>query len=78
MTGLSFSNKLISRGKRLHCNFAFLLYSKLIFCLPEARVIDIISSAVKIEMEIVADALPVELIRMNSAMMSNYIKFCAN
>ncbi len=78
MTGLSFSNKLISHDKGLHSNFAFLHYSKLIFRLPKARIIDIISSAVNIEMEFVADALPVELIRMNSAMMSNYIKFCAN
>ncbi len=78
MTGLSFSNKLINHNKGLHCNFAFLLYSKLILRLPKARIIDIISSAVNIEMEFVADTLPVELIRMNSAMMSNYIKFCAN
>ena len=29
-------------------------------------------------MEFVADALPVKMIKMNSAMMCNYIKFCAN
>ena len=29
-------------------------------------------------MEFVADALPVELIGMNSLMMCNYIKFCAD
>jgi ribonucleoside-diphosphate reductase subunit M2 len=29
-------------------------------------------------MEFVADSLPVELIGMNSAMMCNYIKFCAD
>jgi ribonucleoside-diphosphate reductase subunit M2 len=29
-------------------------------------------------MEFVADTLPVELIGMNSAMMCNYIKFCAD
>ena len=31
-----------------------------------------------VEMEFVVDALPVELIGMNSAMMCNYIKFCAD
>ena len=36
------------------------------------------SNAVKIEMKFVVDALPVELIGMNSAMMCNYITFCAN
>jgi ribonucleotide reductase beta subunit family protein with ferritin-like domain len=78
MPGLSFSNELISCDERLHYNFACLLYSKLINCFPEACVIDIISSAVNIEMEFVVNALPVELIGMNSTMMCNYIKFCAN
>jgi ribonucleoside-diphosphate reductase subunit M2 len=78
MPGLSFSNELISRDEGLHCDFACLLYSKLINRLPEPHVFEIIDSAVKIEMEFVADALPVELIGMNSPMMCNYIKFCAD
>jgi ribonucleoside-diphosphate reductase subunit M2 len=48
-----------------------LLYSKLINRLPESRIVEIISSAVAIEMEFVADALLVELIGMNSTMMCN-------
>ncbi len=75
MLGLSYSNKLISHNEGLHCNFACLLYSKLINCLPKARIIEIISSEVSIEMEFVVDALPVKLIGMNSTMMCNYIKF---
>jgi ribonucleoside-diphosphate reductase subunit M2 len=75
---LSFSNKLISCNKGLHCNFACLLYSKLINHLPKACIVKVISSAVVIEIEFVVDALPVELIGMNSAMMCNYIKFCAD
>jgi len=78
MPGLSFSNELISQDKGLHCDFACLLYSKLVNRLPESRIVEIIRSAVKIEMEFVVDALPVELIGMNSAMMCNYIKFCAD
>jgi ribonucleoside-diphosphate reductase subunit M2 len=78
MPGLSFSNELISRDKGLHCNFACLLFSKLLNRLPEARVVEIIDSAVNIKMEFVVDALPVELIGMNSSMMCNYIKFCAD
>ncbi len=65
MPGLCFSNELISRNKGLHCNFACLLYSKLVNRLPESHIVDIISSAVDIEMEFVIDALPVELIGMN-------------
>ena len=56
----------------LHCDFACLLYSKLINKLPESRIVEIVSSAVEIEMEFVVDALPVELIGMNSGMMCNY------
>jgi ribonucleotide reductase beta subunit family protein with ferritin-like domain len=78
MPGLSFSNKLISRDKGLHCDFACLLYSKLINRLPAARVTNIISIAVNIEMEFVVDALPIKLIGMNSSMMCDYIKFCAD
>ena len=55
-----------------------LLYSKLINQLPESRIVEIISSAVAIEMEFVVEALPVKLIGMNSTMMCNYIKFCAD
>jgi ribonucleoside-diphosphate reductase subunit M2 len=79
MPGLCFSNELISRDEGLHCDFACLLYSKLINKLPESRIVEIVSSAVEIEMEFVIDALPVELIGgMNSGMMCNYIRFCAD
>ena len=78
MPGLSFSNELISRDEGLHCDFACLLYSKLLNRLPETRIIEIINSAVTIKMEFVVDALPVELIGMNSSMMCDYIKFCAD
>jgi ribonucleoside-diphosphate reductase subunit M2 len=78
MPGLCFSNELISRDEGLHCDFACLLYSKLINKLPESCIVEILSSAVEIEMEFVVDALPVELIGMNSGMMCNYIRFCAD
>jgi ribonucleoside-diphosphate reductase subunit M2 len=78
MPGLCFSNELISRDEGLHCNFACLLYSKLINKLPESCIVEIVSSAVDIEMEFAVNALPVELIGMNSGMMCNYIRFCAD
>ena len=78
MPGLSFSNKLISHNKGLRCNFACLLYHKMTDCLPREHVINIISNAVDIKMEFVVNTLPIEFIRMNSTMMCNYIKFCAN
>ncbi len=78
MPGLSFSNELISHAEGLHCNFACLLHSKMNNRLPKKCIFDIINSAVDIEIEFVVDALPVELIRMNSLMMCNYIKVCAD
>ncbi len=78
MPGLCFSNELISRDEGMHCDFACLLYSKLINKLPPACITDIIRSEVAIETEFDVDALPVELIGMNSNMMCDYIKFCAD
>lgn len=79
MSGLSFSNELISRDEGLHCDFACLLYNKYIDNkLPEERVVEIIKDAVSIEQEFVTSSLPVDLIGMNSKMMSEYIEFVAD
>jgi ribonucleoside-diphosphate reductase subunit M2 len=78
MPGLSFSNELISRDEGLHCDFACLLYSKLLNRLSVQKVEEIIDSAVKIECKFIKDAIPVELIGMNSTLMCDYIKFCAD
>ncbi len=79
MPGLTFSNELISRDEGLHCDFACLLYEKyLVNKLPEATVQKIIRDAVEIEQEFVTEALPVDLIGMNSKLMSQYIEFCAD
>ncbi len=78
MPGLCFSKELISWDERLHCNFACLLYLKLVNCLPKSRIIEITNNTVKIKMEFVVDALTIKLVGMNSTMMCNYIKFCAD
>lgn len=78
MSGLAFSNELISRDEGLHCDFACLLYSKLVNQLPESRIYEIVGEAVEIEIEFIKDALPVELIGMNSTLMIEYIKFVAD
>ena len=78
MPGLTFSNELISRDEGLHCDFACLMYRMLVNKLPESRIQEIIMEAVEIEIEFVSDSLPVELIGMNSKMMSEYIRFCAD
>lgn len=78
MPGLSFSNELISRDEGLHCDFACLLYSKLHYKLTDDRLHEIIGDAVSIEKEFVRDALPVELIGMNSGLMCDYIEFVSD
>jgi ribonucleoside-diphosphate reductase subunit M2 len=78
MPGLSFSNELISRDEGLHCDFACLMYSMLLNKLTDEHVQAIVHEAVTIEKEFVSDALPVELIGMNSTLMCQYINFCAD
>ena len=79
MPGLTFSNELISRDEGMHCDFACLLYTKYIKNkLPQEKVHKIIGDAVDIEKEFVTDALPVDLIGMNSRLMTQYIEFVAD
>lgn len=70
MPGLTFSNELISRDEGMHTDFACLLYKHLNNKISNERILEIITNAVEIELEFVCDALPVELIGMNSKLMS--------
>jgi len=78
MPGLTFSNELISRDEALHCEFAILLYSKLVKKMDKSRIHELIKEAVEIETEFICDALPCRLIGMNSEMMTQYIQFVAD
>lgn len=78
MPGLTFSNELISRDEGMHCDFACLLYKGLKTKLSKAEVYTIMRNAVNIECSFVSEALPVELIGMNSKNMCKYIEFCAD
>ena len=79
MPGLSFSNELISRDEGMHCDFACLLYNNHIEQKLDKKVLEgMIRDAVDIEKEFVSDALPVNLIGMNSDMMCQYIEFVAD
>ena len=78
MPGLTFSNELISRDEALHCEFAVLLYSKMVKKIDKSRIHEIIKEAVEIETEFICDALPCRLIGMNSELMTQYIQFVAD
>jgi len=78
LPGLTFSNELISRDEALHTEFAILLYNKLNKKLKKQKVEQIVCEAVELEKEFICDALPCDLIGMNSRLMRQYIEFCAD
>lgn len=79
MPGLTFSNELISRDESMHVQFAEMLYSKYVSNkLPQEQVFVIVDEALKIEKEFICEAIPVNLIGMNSDLMSEYLEFVAD
>lgn len=78
MPGLSFANELIARDEGAHTDFACLLYTKLVNKLPTDRIYQIVTESVAIEKEFITDAIPVELIGMNSKLMCQYVEFVAD
>jgi len=78
MPGLTFSNELISRDEGLHCDFACLMFKHIVHKASPARILEIITDAVKIEQEFLTEALPVAMIGMNCDLMKQYIEFVAD
>ena len=75
LPGLTFSNELISRDEGMHCDFAILLYSMLSNRLDQSIVHNLFKEAVDIEKEFITEAIPCNLIGMNSGMMKEYIEY---
>ncbi|KAK6978174.1 putative ribonucleoside-diphosphate reductaseFT small chain [Favolaschia claudopus] len=78
MPGLTFSNELISRDEGMHTDFACLLFSLLKSPPTSEKVEEIIKEAVAVERNFVRDALPVQLLGMNSDSMIQYVEFVAD
>ena len=79
MSGLCKSNEFIARDEGMHTDFACLLYTKYVpQKLTQEEIAAIIGEAVEIEIEFITDALPCNLLGMNSDLMKDYIKFVAN
>lgn len=76
--GVTFSNELISRDEGLHTEFACLIYSYIERRLSTETVYGIMSEAINIEKEFIVEALPVELIGMNSKLMGEYLECVAD
>jgi len=79
MPGLTFSNELISRDEGVHCDFAVHLHNHhLVNKVPKSRIREIIVDALNIEREFITESLPVSLIGMNAALMTQYLEFVAD
>jgi ribonucleoside-diphosphate reductase beta chain len=76
LPGLATSNEFISRDEGLHRDFAFHLHNNhLVNKVPQERIVQILSEALDIEREFITESLPVNLIGMNSKLMSEYLEF---
>ena len=78
LSGLCFSNELISRDEALHTEFGIALYKHLNNKLKKEKIYEIVKEAVDIEINFICEALPCRLIGMNSDLMIQYIKFVAD
>lgn len=78
MPGLCLSNEFISRDEGLHTEFAVLLYSHLNNKLPEDTIHAMVREAVEIEDEFITESIPCNMLGMNAALMSQYIRFVAD
>jgi ribonucleoside-diphosphate reductase beta chain len=76
MPGLTFSNELISRDEGLHCDYAVHLHNNhIVNQVSQKRIKEIIVDALNIEREFITESLPVNLIGMNSKLMTQYLEF---
>lgn len=78
LKGLTLSNDYISRDEGQHVETAIEIYNLLKNKIEFETFKNIIQSAVELEIEFITEALPCKLIGMNSASMTQYIKFVAN
>lgn len=78
MPGLTFSNELISRDEGLHTEFAQMLFKKRGRTVPQEVAYQIVQEAVEIEEEFICDSIPCSMIGMNTALMTQYIRFVAD
>jgi ribonucleoside-diphosphate reductase beta chain len=78
LNGLVKSNEAISKDENSHCDFACLLYSKLVKKLPTEEIHGMFKEAVTIAQKFATESLPVKLIGMNSDLMKDYIEYVAD
>ena len=78
MPGLRKSNKFIARDENLHVELACILYGMLENKIKASVIDEIMTEAIEIEIEFITSSLPCRLLGMNSDLMTQYIKYCAD
>jgi ribonucleotide reductase beta subunit family protein with ferritin-like domain len=78
MPGLAKANDFISRDEGLHWTFAAALFKEMYLSLDQQVAEEIMREAVSVEKEFICESLPVDLIGMNSKLMSQYIDYTAD
>lgn len=78
LPGLFQSNHLIQKDESLHCLFATVLFSMLENKPTYEEVLALFEEAVALEREFVEEAIPVQMIGMNSKLMVQYIEYMAD
>jgi ribonucleotide reductase beta subunit family protein with ferritin-like domain len=78
MPGLTSSNEFIARDESRHTDHAIVLYKLLLEKLNETEIHNICREGVEIECIFVDNCLKTNLIGMNSDLMKQYVRFCAD
>jgi ribonucleoside-diphosphate reductase beta chain len=78
LQGLVKSNEFIARDEGMHVEFGCEIYRLLENKLPKESVYEIIEDGVTVAKQFMMDALPIRLIGMNGASMSEYIEYVAD
>jgi ribonucleoside-diphosphate reductase beta chain len=78
LKGMCFANELIMRDEALHTRFACELYKHLTHPLDKEILHNMVREAVELEQAFARDCLPVDLLGMNGALLSEYIEFVAD
>ncbi len=78
LPGLCLSNDFIARDESYHATFGCMMYKKLLQKLPESKVHKMFKTATEIESRFATDAIPVSMLGMNSALMTQYVQHVAD
>jgi ribonucleotide reductase beta subunit family protein with ferritin-like domain len=77
LPGLCFANELISHDDAHYCDFACVLYNRLLKPPCSICIREIVDCAIQIKEHFIREALLFDLMSMNEARMNKYIRFCA-